>query len=213
MLADADVIVLGGHGDPNGWYGGSKGTYIIAASVPDLPRQPVIFAGACRTTPPNAPILRSFMGRGCRVYIGAVSDSYGFTPAWLAGQIFMYFMDALEARPEAVVAELVAEARNRYVRANGLNSLLLKLERGKSPQLDAVVVHTALQWQVYGDITASYPRSRPLPVPFKYPLVSAPQTLKAGDSIPIRFDVQSSDGLPTLLFRADWDKDVSEIFE
>ena len=75
MLAATDMVVLGAHGDPNGWYGGALGPFVTTATVPDLPRRPIIWAGACSTATPGAPILTTFMEKGCRVYVGAVSNS------------------------------------------------------------------------------------------------------------------------------------------
>ena len=213
MLAEADVIEMAGHGNPNGWYGGITGTMVTVATVPELPRHPIVFAGACSTATPGAPILRTFMEKGCRVYIGPASDGYGFTPGAIANEVAMHFADALRTHPDWSVATLVAESRNQYIRVNQLGPQLLKLEKGEAPQVDAVAVHTALQGMVFGDITATFPRSQPRPIYAKHVLASDPRTLKAGDSIPVRFEIGPNDGLPTLFFRADWDKDVCASLE
>jgi uncharacterized membrane protein len=207
-LAHADVIIVGGHGNPNGWYG-AGGTYVTAATVPDLPRQPVIFVGACSTATPGAPILQKFLDKGCRAYIGAVSDSYGWTPGNLGNQLTMHFIDALTAFPNWPVAELVTEARNRYVRANNLQKLVLSLERGESPNLNVVVTQTALQWQMFGDVTARFPRSAPLPAFRKYPAVTVPRLFMSGVSISFRYSLNAGGGLPLLFLQASWDKEVS----
>jgi len=206
-LAQADVLVLAGHGNPNGWY--SDRPYVTTATVPDLPRQPVIFAGGCSTSTPGAPILRKFLEKDCRAYVGAVSDSYGWTPGWLGNELLMHFIDALSAHPDWTVAELVGEARNRYVRANNLQALILKLEKGESPSVNKAMMHTALQWQAFGDVTARFPQSTPRPAYRKFVLATDPRILKGGESMRVRCDLGSSDGLTTLFFRASWDRDVS----
>jgi uncharacterized membrane protein len=210
MLGYADVIVLAGHGDPNGWYGGINWTICTVPTVPDLPRQPVVFAGACSTATPGAPILRRFLERGCRSYIGAASAAYGFTPAYLANELNMHFADALAAHPDWTVAELIGQARSRFTKNNKLAETLLRLEKGESPNIRLTTVSTALQWQVFGDITATFPRAKPRSLFRKYPLVGTSSTLEPGQSIEVPFQIGPNDGVPTLLFRADWDKkDVS----
>jgi uncharacterized membrane protein len=209
MLADADVIVLAAHGDPNGWYGGINGTICTVPTVPELPRRPVIFAGACSTATVGAPILRRFLEKGCRAYIGASSAAYGFTSAYLGNELTMHLVDALRAHPERSVAELVSEARNRFARNNKLEATLQQLERGESPSINLVTVSTALQFQVFGEITATFPHVRPR-LPFRpQRLTDRPATLAAGESLSVQFDIGPNDGVSTLLFRADWPKEAS----
>jgi uncharacterized membrane protein len=208
-LARAGAIYFCGHGNADGWYGGITGTIVTAPSVPDLPARPIVFAATCSTATPGAAILRTFMDRGCRVYIGAASDSYGYTPAANGNQLLMHLIDALRASPDGSVAELVAQARNRYVRANGLAALMLQLEKGEARQVDPVAAHTALQWIVFGDITATHPRSQPTTAFTKLPFAPNHIALNPGGSISRRFNIGPTDGLPTLFFRGQWDKDVS----
>src|SRR5205807_5072643 len=73
--------------------------------------------------------------------------------------------------------------------------------------------HTALQFQVFGDITAKFPQSQLPSTIARHKLVHQPITLKAGDSIPLRYDIQPSDGLSTLYLRAEWDENVSANLE
>src|SRR5262249_25236813 len=143
----------------------------------------------------------------CRAYIGAVSDGYGWTPGFLGNELMMHLMDAIGTHTDWSVAELIAEARNRFVIANNLQGLVLKLEKGESPDFDMVVVHSALQMQMFGDITARFPRSGPRPPNRKVPLISNLRRLKGGETISVKYDIGSSDGLPTLLFQGAWDKD------
>jgi uncharacterized membrane protein len=209
-LAKSDLIILAGHGDPNGWYGATIGpsAYVTATTVPELPLHPVIFAGACSTTTPGAPILRAFLEKGCRVYVGAASVAFGWTPGDLANELNMHMFDAIRERPDWTVAEVIGEARNRYVRVNQLGSTLLRLEKGESFDFDHVRVATALQFEVFGDITATFPRARPR-LPFTpRALVPDRTTFKPGASVPVRFNVGPADGVPTLYLRADWDREV-----
>lgn len=209
MLAQADVVMLAGHGDPNGWYGGITDAYVTAATVPKLPRHPVVFAGACSTVPPGSPILRAFMNQGCRVYIGAATASYGWTPGALGNELTMHMLDVMAEHPDWTVAEIIGEARNRYVRVNQLGPTLLRLERGEEFDFGLVEVSTALQFQVFGDITATYPRAPLRPLFAPHPLVHSRAALHAGQTVPIRFEIGSSDGVPILYLCGDWHKDVS----
>jgi uncharacterized membrane protein len=208
-LAEADLIMLEGHGDPNGWYGGKDGTYVTAGNVPELPKHPVIFAGACSTAGPGAPILRTFLEKGCLAYIGSASPSYGWTPADLGNELSLHLMDALAAHPQWTVAELIAEARNRYIRGNRLESLMLRLEKGESPKIDTRQVSTALQYQVFGDITATFPRGAGSPLFKTQPLTGKPVSISAGTSIPVRFSIGPDQGSPELFFHAEWDDSVT----
>jgi hypothetical protein len=153
------------------------------------------------------------MEKGCRVYVGAVSDSYGWTICYLGNELFLHLVDSMRQFPDMGVAELVSEARNRYVNVNRLASTVVQLENGETPDVDAVLVHTALQWQCFGDITATCPRAQPHPVYANYPLVTNSTNLRAGSGLPIRFDVKPSDGVPMLFFQADWDRTVSKSLE
>jgi uncharacterized membrane protein len=213
-LTRADLIHLCGHGNPEGWYGTGVGAYVTASTVPDLPRHPVIFAGACSTATPGAPILRAFMDKGCRSYVGAASDSYGMTPGYLGNELFLHFIEALRGHPDWTVMQLVAEARTRFVRVNGLAPLLLRLEKGEYPSdVNDALVNTGLQFQVFGDPTARFPQSpRPSNVA-RRSLASQPVALKTGDVVPIRYDIRPADGLTTLSLRAEWDRDVSANLE
>ena len=132
---------------------------------------------------------------------------------YLGNELFLHLVDALREYPDMVVAELVSEARNRFVNANRLAGTILKLENGEAPEADAVLVHTALQWQVFGDITTTCPRARPQPLFASQPLVTGSTNLRAGSGLSVRFDVKPSDGVPTLFFQADWDKSVSRNLE
>ena len=208
-LARAGAIYFAGHGNADGWYGGITGTIVTAPSVPELQGRPVVFAGTCSTATPGAAILRTFMDRGCRVYIGAASDSYGFTPAANGNELLMHFVDALASGPDASVADLVAQARNRYIRANGLAPLMLQLEKGEARDFRPVQAHTALQWMVFGDVTAAHPRAQPSTIFSKLPFASEQTKLDPGGSLSRRFNIGPTDGLPTLFFRGQWDKDVS----
>jgi uncharacterized membrane protein len=210
MLVKADVIVLAGHGDPNGWYGGVNWTICTVPTVPELPRHPVVFAGACSTATPGAPILRRFLEKGCRSYIGANSPAYGFTSAWLANELNMHLVDSMVSHPDWTVAELIGEARRRFVKNNNMAATLLRLEKGESPRASVENVSTSLQWQVFGDITATFPRSKPQTPYKRHPLVNGSSTLEPGQTIVVPFEIGPDDGVPTLYFRADWDKkDVS----
>jgi hypothetical protein len=213
ILAQADVVALGAHGNGDGWWGELGSPFVTTATVPDLPRQPVAFAGACSTAGPGAPILQRFIEKGCRAYIGAVSDASGWTTGWLGNQIFMHFVDAFTEHPDWTVAEMVTEARNRYVRANNLQKLILRLEKGDSPDLDGTVTNTALQWQMFGDVTATFPQSASRAQFRKYLLAPASRAVNRGQSISVRYDVGSGDGLPLLFFQADWDRDVSSTLQ
>jgi hypothetical protein len=208
-LTRADVIFHHGHGNPDGWYGTEAGAYVTAATVPELPRRPVIFAGACSTATPGAPILRAFMDKGCRSYVGAVSDAYGMTTGLLGNELFLHFVDALRAHPDWTMAELVREARMQYVRVNRLAPLLLQLEKGEYPSVTDDLVHTALQMQVFGDITAKIPQAQLSSIVARFALARGPVTLKAGGTIPLGYEIRPSDGLATLSLRAEWDEDVS----
>jgi uncharacterized membrane protein len=209
LLRQADLIVLGAHGNPDGWYGELGTPFVTASTVPDLPRQPVVFAGACSTATPGAPILQKVLDKGCRAYVGAVSDAFGWTTGDLGNQLSMHFLDALAEHPEWTVAEMVSEARNRYVRATNLQSLILRLERGESADVDAVVTHTALQWQMFGDITAQFPRATPRSDYRRLPLAQRTRILNRGDSISVRYDVGDADGLPLLYLEGVWDRAAS----
>jgi uncharacterized membrane protein len=208
-LARAEVVYFCGHGNPDGWYGGITGTIVTAPYVPVLRSSPVVYAGACSTAVPGAPVLRAFMERGCRVYMGAASDAYGFTPAANGNELMVHFIDAVKSNPNGSIAELTAEARNRYVRNNQLAPFMLSLEKGESPRLNPVAAHTALQWMVFGDITATHPRAQPSPAFSSLPFAPSPITLNSGRSISRRFDIGTADGVPTLFFRGEWDRDVS----
>jgi len=208
-MARADFINFGGHGNPHGWYRDDQ-TVISDTTVPDLPQRPIIWAGACSTATSGAPILRAFMDKGCRVYIGAASDAYGFTTGYLANELALCFSDALRAHPDWTVAELVGEARNRFVRTNGLASVLLQVENGKIPEANFTEMQTALQWQVFGDVTATFPRSMARPPFVRHALATTKKTLKSGEPLHLRFDLSPSDGLPNVFLRAAWDSDMSK---
>ncbi len=209
LLSQADLIVLGAHGNPNGWYPELGPPFVTDTTVPDLPRHPVAYAGACSTAVPGAPILQRFLEKGCRAYIGAVSDAFGWTSGDKGNELVMHFIDALSADPDWTVAELVAEARNRYVQAKNLQALLLKLEKGKSPKVDEEVMNTALQWQMFGDVTAQFPRTSSQPGYRKVTLAAQPRMLKSGDVIPVRYELGAGDGVPLLWFQATWANAVS----
>jgi hypothetical protein len=213
MLAETDMVLLGAHGDPNGWYGGALGPFVTTATVPDLPRHPIIWAGACSTATPGAPILTTFMEKGCRLYVGAVSDSYGWTTCYLGNELFLHLVDSMREHPDMAVAELVCDARNRFVDANQLAATVVKLENGEAPEVDEVLVHTALQWQVFGDITTTCPRAQPIPLSANHSLAMNSTNLRAGGTISIRFEVKPTDGVPMLFFQADWDRSVSKSLE
>jgi uncharacterized membrane protein len=208
-IARADYINFGGHGNPHGWYKDDR-TVISDATVPDLPRRPIVWAGACSTTTPGAPILRAFMEKGCRVYVGAASDAYGWTTAYLANELNLHFVDALRAHPDGTIAELVGEARNRFVRVNGLASVLVQVEKGQVPAAHFTAMQTALQWQVFGDITAAFPRSAPRPIFARQSLAPTRRMLKSGDALQVRFDISPADGLSNVFLRCAWDRDVSQ---
>ena len=203
-LAQADLVGLEGHGDPNGWYGGAGGPYVTANTVPDLPRHPVVFAGACSTATPGAPILRAFLERGCRAYIGAASEAYGWTPGAYGNELFMHLLDVARAHHDWTVAAIIGESRNRYARVNHLGPTLLRLERGEMVDFDLVDVSTALQFQVFGDITAKFPAAKPRHPFALYPITSSAVTLKPASAVSVSFQVGPSDGIPTLFLRADW---------
>ncbi|MBI3860861.1 MAG: hypothetical protein HY290_03095, partial [Planctomycetia bacterium] len=209
MLAEADWIVLAGHGNPDGWYGGITHAYVTTPTVPELPRHPVIFAGACSTTPPGAPILRAFMDKGCRVYVGSSTAAFGWTPCALGNELTLHMMDTLIAHPDWSVAEIIGEARNRYVRVNKLGETLKRLERGETFSFDLVEVSTALQFQVFGDVTAPFPRAKPKAYFKEHRLVNGARTLKAGESIPIHFEIGPADGVPMLYLRGAWDSEIN----
>jgi uncharacterized membrane protein len=208
-MARADAIWFCGHGNPNGWYGGITGTIVTAANVPMLHGQPIVYAGACSTVVPGAPILRAFMERGCRVYMGAASDGYGFTPAANGNELGIHYIDAIRSNPGGSVADHAAAARNRYIRDNQLAPVMLALERGEAPRLNPVQAHTALQWMVFGDITATHPRAKPTSAFSSLPFGPKPIVVNSGATISRRFDITAADGVPTLFFRGDWDREVS----
>ena len=209
-LAGADVVFYAGHGDPSGWYSGAIGTMVTAKTVPDLARQPIVLACACSTVTPGSPLLRAFMDNGCRTYVGAASDSYGWTSGYLFNELMLHFADALRENPSSTLAEAVGEARARFVRVNELASTLLQLEYGDYPvKVDDVLVHTALQVQVIGDVTATFPKSLARPNVSLQPLDERSRTMRAGNTIPITYENKPADGLTNVLLRAEWDSDVS----
>jgi uncharacterized membrane protein len=208
-LARAEVVYFCGHGNRDGWYGGITGTIVTTPRVPVLQSRPVVYAGACSTAVPGAPILRAFMERGCRVYVGATSDSYGFTPAANGNELMMHLMDSARSYPDSSIAELTAEARNRFVRNNHLAPVMLALERGRPVDVDPVAAHTALQWIVFGDVTATHPRSKHKTVFSPVPFGSNHVAVKPGGSTSCRLSIGAGDGIPTLFFRGQWDRNVS----
>src|SRR5262249_45417538 len=107
MLAQSDFIIHhAGHSNPDGWYGGyNDGTLVSVATVPELPRGPIVFSLCCSTAVPNAPIMNAFMERGCRLFIGNASDSYPFATGAYENQMYLHFVDALEKNPRATIAE------------------------------------------------------------------------------------------------------------
>jgi uncharacterized membrane protein len=149
------------------------------------------------------------MERGCRVYMGAASDGYGFTPAANGGELMIHFMDLVRSDPDRSIAEVVAEARNRYIRNNQLAPTMLALERGESIHPNPVQAHTALQWMVFGDVTARHPRSRSSPACASLPFATNEISMNPGGSISRRFTIGEADGMPTVFFRGQWDRDVS----
>lgn len=209
-LAGADLVFYAGHGNPSGWYSGAVGTMVTTKTVPDLPRQPIILACACSTVTPGSPLLRAFMDKGCRAYVGAASDSYGWTSGYLFNELMLHFADTLRENPGSALAEAVGEARARFVRVNELASTLLQLENGEYPaKVDDVLVHTALQVQVIGDVTATFPTPLPRPSISIQPLAERSRRMRAGDTIPIAYEIRPTDGLANVFLRAEWDSDVS----
>lgn len=203
-LAEFDVIILAGHGDPNGWYGATDGNYCTTDTVPDLPLQPVVYAGACSTTPPGSPILRKFLDKGCRVYVGSDSVAFGWTPARNANELLYHFCDALNAHPSIPVATAMSEARARYVAGNGLGAALLKLEAGEPVSIDPVHGYTALQFEVFGDITAPFPHASEH-FPFvRHPLAKAPLQLSRNDELALPYHITAKDGVPVLFLHFEW---------
>jgi uncharacterized membrane protein len=208
-LGQADVIVHMGHGDPGGWYGMPNQSLVTANSLPPLPRQPVVFSNGCSTAAVGSTIVRAYLDQGCRAYVGSASIAHGMSPAQYGNELTMHLIDAVQAHPDWSLAELVAAARSRYIEVNQLGETLRRLEAGENLAVDVARVSTALQVHVFGDVRASYPRSRPRPCFSQRPLVSAPTLLPPGGSLDISYEIGPADGLPAVFFHADWDADVS----
>jgi uncharacterized membrane protein len=87
------------------------------------------------------------------------------------------------------------------------------LENGETPEVDEVLVHTALQWQVFGDITTTCPRAQPIALSANHSLTTNSTNLRAGGSLSLKFEAKPGDGVPMLYFQADWDRSVSNSLE
>jgi uncharacterized membrane protein len=93
--------------------------------------------------------------------------------------------------------------------ANNMQDVVLKLEKGQPAEFDMSMVHTALQLQMFGDITARFPRTSPRPAYRKVSLLSGSRRLADGETTSVKYNIGSADGLTTLYFEGVWDKDVS----
>lgn len=210
MLKGADAIVHTGKGDANGWNGGINGTVVSAATIPDLPRQPLVFDIGSATATPGSAIVRAFLEHGCSVYVGSASPLARQTPAFLANELTLHLIDALDYAPLGTIAEAVRDARNSFIDENQLASALVELEMsGRIGSLQTAAANAALQLHVFGDITATFPHAPALTTYAGRQLTSEPQQLKVGESVRIQFNVTPTDGVPMLYFSGSWDKEGS----
>lgn len=214
-LPQSDLIIHFGHGTPQSLSNRFGEDFVTAKGMPMLPHHPIAIVDGCATTPPGSALLRAFLDKGCRAYLGSTATVAGMTPARYTNQLVMHFLDAYEAHPEWPVAKLLTIARAEYAKVTNLCNVLLELEQtGTIRRLDREIgthLMTFLEWHAYGDPFARLHQGEAQPVFAKHLLVKSPVSLQAGkkNAIKATFKLESTDGQPILFLRADWLNSVS----
>ncbi len=214
-LPQSDLIIHFGHGTPKNLSNRFGEDFVTAKGMPTLSRHPIAIVDGCATTPPGSALLRAFLNKGCRAYLGSTATVAGMTPARYTNQLVMHFLDAYQVHPEWPVAKLLSVARTEYANVTNLCDVLLQLEQtGTIQRLDRETgthLMTFLEWHAYGAPFACLHQGEAQPVFAKHPLVKSPMPLSAGEknAVEATFELENTDGQPILFLRADWLNSVS----
>lgn len=161
LLTASDLIVHFGHGSPGGISNRFGETFVSAATMPDLPRAPIVFVDGCGTLPVGSPLLHAFLAQGAQVYCGSTATVAGMTPARFTNELVEHFLRILQAHPSMPLPQILWRARAAYVRGHG--GLAAKLaglaETGTVRTSGAQATHllTVAEWVYYGDPRATIP--------------------------------------------------------
>ncbi len=213
-LPQSDLIIHFGHGNPQGLSNRFRESFVTAKSMPNLPRHPIAIVDGCATTPPGSALLRAFLNKGGRAYLGSTATVWGMTPARYTNQLVMHFLDTYEAHPDWHLSKLLTAARAEYARVTSLSEMLLELEQKETLQVPGEMhVHLAtfLEWHAYGEPFARLHQGDARPIFTKHPLVGTATllNLREQNTVEATFDLADEDSQPILFLRADWLNSIS----
>lgn len=160
-LAASDVIVHFGHGDST-WLANRFGeAFVTAATVPHLPRAPVVFVDGCGTLPAGSPLLEAFLAQGAAAYCGSSATVLGMIPARFTNELVEHFLRSVADHPDWTLPRVLMAARAAYVRGHpGLDGAMRALAGRGEVQVNGesgMDLLTAVEWVYYGDPRATLP--------------------------------------------------------
>ncbi len=207
-LAAADFIVHFGHGDPAGIANRFGEPFVAAATMPELPREPVVFVDGCGTLPVGSPLLEAFLAHGAVAYCGSTATVQGMVPARFTNELVEHFLRLLAEHPDLTLPQALMLARANYVRGHdGLAERLRELAtQGESAGNGEWATHllTAAEWVYYGDPRATLPTvgmARMLSQPAVL-LKASVRLVGAGASWKTAYTVNETDGQAILAIHA-----------